>query len=174
MIKVGNLEDLIDTKWIDDVVDIVLNNTGMLRPREGGKPEGDKGNREWQRAIDSGYSPEEIYFEMFDKNNLDYDIPTFHTCGRDRHWWITKMSPGQFMPMHVDPHTEYQANADRFWIPLQDWEPGHIFMYENIPVNDYKKADVFKYNNPQALHGAANIGLNTRIVLQVTLYEEDK
>lgn len=167
MIKIGKITE---TDWIDTVVNEVLSKTGTLRPQQGGKPAGAEGDREWQRAIDSGYNPTDVYFQMFDESNLIARIPNFHTCGRQRHWWLTKMMPGNFMPMHVDPHTEQQDNADRFWIPLQDWQPGHIFMYENIVVTDYKKGDIYKYTDSTALHGAANIGFTPRIVLQITLH----
>jgi hypothetical protein len=81
------------------------------------------------------------------------------------------MLPGNFMPMHMDPHTVQQQNADRFWIPLQDWQPGHIFMYEDYVTTNYKKGDIFQYANSAALHGAANIGSTPRVVLQITLHE---
>ena len=87
------------------------------------------------------------------------------------HWWITKMLPGNFMPMHTDPHTLYESNSKRFWMPWQDWQPGHIFMYENKVITDYKAGDVWEYENSAALHGAANIGFVPRIVLQVSSYE---
>lgn len=170
MIKIGNILDTIDTDWIDVVVNEVLNKTGTLRPREGGKPDGVEGDREWSRAIASGYNPEAVYFQMFDKDNLSTEIPIFHECGRERHWWVTKMMPGNFMPMHIDPHTQQQDNVDRLWIPLQDWEAGHIFMYEDTVITDYKKGDIFKYTDPTALHGAANIGFTPRVVLQATLH----
>lgn len=172
MKHVGNLKQMIDTGWIDAVVKEVLSKDGMKRPREGGKPEGAEGEAEWQKALDAGYDPNGEYFQMFDESNLDIEIPTFHTCGRSRHWWITKMMPGDFMPMHIDPHTKQEKNPDRFWIPLQAWELGHIFMYEEEHISNYMKGDVYQYTDPQALHGAANIGLVPRIVLHVTLYEE--
>lgn len=173
MIFVGNLSKLTETSWIDILLKEVLSKEGLKRPKEGGKPEGKEGDAQWQKAIDAGYSPNDVYFQMFDKNNIETEIPEFHTCGRSRHWWITKMNPGNFMPMHVDPHTKQQKNADRFWIPLQDWEHGHIFMYENESICDYVKGDVYQYKDSQALHGAANIGLTPRVVLQITLYEEE-
>lgn len=173
MKRIGNIRDLIDDKWLDDVLNEAMSKTGFLRPREGGKPAGAEGDAEWQKAIDAGYSPDAAYFQMFDKSNLETNIPIFHTCGRSRHWWVTKMMPGDFMPMHVDPHTKQEKNTDRFWIPLQDWEQGHIFMYENEAITNYKKGDVYMYDNSQALHGAANIGLVPRVVLQITLYEEE-
>jgi len=174
MIKVGNLHDMMtDISWLDTLRGEVFSKEGIKRPKEGGKPEGAEGDKEWQNAIDAGYNPTDVYFEMFDQNNIVTSIPKFHTCGRSRHWWITKMNPGNFMPMHIDPHTKQQKNTDRFWIPLQDWEHGHIFMYENLSISNYLKGDVYQYNNSQAIHGAANIGLTARAVLQITLYEEE-
>jgi len=165
---IGNIKN---NTWTDQVVSKVLSTKGILRPKQGGIPEGDEGRREWQRAIDAGYDVNAVYFQMFTQDNLDITVPNISTCGRSQHWWITKMMPGQFMPMHVDPHTLQQENADRFWIPLQDWQPGHIFMYENYVTTDYTKGDIFQYENSAALHGAANIGSVPRVVLQVTLHD---
>jgi hypothetical protein len=167
MKQLGNIKN---NDWIDQVLDKVMSFQGVLRPKEGGVPEGKEGYQEWQKAIDAGYDPNAVYFQMFTKDILDIDIPKFYTCNRKHHWWITKMMPGQFMPMHVDPHTLQQQNADRFWIPLQDWQPGHIFMYENYVTTDYKKGDIYQYTDCAALHGAANIGTMPRVVLQVTLH----
>lgn len=168
MKNIGNIEN---NDWITQVVDKVLSMQGILRPRQGGVPSGEEGYIEWQKAIDAGYDPNAVYFQMFTKDNLQIDVPKISTCKREQHWWITKMLPGNFMPMHIDPHTLQQKNADRFWIPLQDWESGHIFMYENSVTTDYKKGDIFQYTNSAAMHGAANIGITPRVVLQVTLHE---
>jgi hypothetical protein len=169
-----NVTDMgITEKDIDSWYDAFLNAEGMYRPRDGGKPKGPEGESEWQKAIDAGYDPNGCYFQMFDETNSPIEIPTFHKCGRARHWWATKMMPGDFMPMHIDPHTTVQKNAQRFWIPLQDWVIGHIFKYEDTIITNYKKGDIYVYENAQALHGAANIGLVPRIILQVTLYEEE-
>jgi len=170
---VGNLKDLIDTSWVKEVLDETLSKDGILRPKEGGKPEGAEGDAEWQKAVSAGYSPDAVYFQMFNRSNLTTEIPKFHTCGRLRHWWVTKMLPGDFMPMHSDPHTKQERNVDRFWVPLQDWEPGHIFMYENDAIVNYKAGDIYRYSSAQAVHGAANIGLKPRVILQISLYEEE-
>lgn len=169
-----NITDMgITEEELDSWYAAFLEAEGMHRPREGGKPQGPEGEAEWQKAIDAGYNPNASYFQMFDESNSPVEIPVFHKCGRARHWWATKMMPGDFMPMHVDPHTTVQKNAQRFWIPLQDWSIGHIFKYEDEIVTNYKKGDIYDYENAQALHGAANIGLVPRIVLQMTLYEEE-
>jgi hypothetical protein len=172
---IDNMKNLdVSEETLDTWKKLILENEGLHRPRDGGKPQGPEGEKEWQKAIDAGYDPTATYFQMFDKNNCPFELPEFHRCGRSRHWWLTKMMPGDFMPMHVDPHTTVQKNAQRFWIPLQDWEIGHIFKFENEIVTNYKKGDIYEYDDAQGLHGAANIGLTPRVVLQVTLYEEEQ
>jgi hypothetical protein len=44
-------------------------------------------------------------------------------------------------------------------------------MYENRVITDYKKGDVYMYEDASALHGAANIGYIPRIILQVSTYD---
>ena len=56
-------------------------------------------------------------------------------------------------------------------MPLKDWERGHIFVYEDTVVTNYKAGDVYMYESAQALHGAANIGLTPRIVLQFSTHD---
>lgn len=165
---IKNIADQIDPNWLAEV----MSKEGIHRPREGGIPTGPEGESEWQKAIDSGYDPTASYFQMFDQSNCSFDIPAFYTCeNKKHHWWITKMMPGNFMPMHVDPHTKTEKNSQRYWIPLQDWECGHIFAYEDTIITNYKAGDMWVYEDSQALHGAANIGLNPRVVLQVSVYE---
>jgi hypothetical protein len=161
----GNFKHCIDDNWLQEI----LTNRGMGRPAEGKKPNSIEEEIEYQRARDAGYTDNTVYFYMFDKNNVSFtlNLPFIES---DYHWWITKMMPGNFMPMHVDPHTLYESNSQRYWIPLQDWEPGHVFMYENKVITDYKAGDLWTYENSTALHGAANIGFTPRVVLQISTY----
>lgn len=165
---ITNLADKIDPKWLEEV----LSKNGMFRPRDGAKPNTTEMHDEYDKARAAGYSDTGTYFQMFDKTNCSFDIPEFHTCGRKMHWWIIKMMPGDFMPMHIDPHTHYEKNSSRFWMPLIDWEMGHIFVYEDQVIANYKAGDLWEYTDAQALHGAANIGLVPRVILQISLYEE--
>ena len=59
-----------------------------------------------------------------------------------------------------------------YWMPLQDYENGHIFMYEDQVITNYKKGDVWMYSDSTALHGASNIGFTPRIVLQISTFTE--
>ena len=164
---VGNFKEVIDPKWIEEV----LSKDGMFRPRDGKKPDSIELEEEYNKAKQAGYTEEGTYFQMFDKTNVSFDVKP--PCGNSPyfHWWITKMMPGDFMPMHRDPHTAYEQNSRRFWMPLKDWERGHIFVYEDTVVTNYKAGDVYMYESAQALHGAANIGLTPRIVLQFSTHD---
>jgi hypothetical protein len=39
-------------------------------------------------------------------------------------------------------------------------------------VADYKAGDTFIFPDPFGVHGAANIGLTTRITFQITVFDE--
>lgn len=162
----GNYKQYIDNHWLEEI----LNSKGMGRPLEGKKPETPEEELEYQRARLAGYRDDAVYFYMFDKNNVSFEM-NLPFIEEQYHWWITKMLPGNFMPMHVDPHAVFQKNSRRYWLPLQDWEPGHIFMYENQVITDYKAGDLYTYVDATALHGAANIGFTPRVVLQISTYE---
>jgi len=164
---VGNFADWINPAWINEI----LRERGVGRPGEGKKPDSLEEELEYKKAMAAGYDPAAIYFYMFDKNSVSFELPKPPFVENNFHWWITKMLPGQFMPMHVDPHTLYQTNSRRFWMPWQDYLGGHIFAYEDDIVTNYKAGDVYEYSNPNALHGAANVGLVPRIVLQLSTYD---
>ena len=162
----GNYNNWINPDWITEL----LTNRGNGRPAEGQQPNTPEMIEEYRKAKLAGYSDNTIYFWMFDKNNTSFDItPPF--VQRPFHWWITKMLPGNFMPIHVDPHTQIEKNSQRYWVPLQDWESGHIFMYEDQVITNYKAGDVWQYSEAGALHGAANIGHTPRLVLQISEYD---
>ena len=163
---IGNYKSWINPIWIEEI----LNNTGIGRPAEGQQPNTTEMEEEYRKAKNAGYLDDTVYFWMFDKSNTTFDIaPPF--INSSFHWWITKMLPGNLMPMHKDPHTLYEKNSQRYWIPLLDWEPGHIFMYEDQVITNYQAGDVWKYAEAGALHGAANIGFLPRIILQVSTHE---
>lgn len=163
---INNFNHWINPEWIKEL----LANTGTGRPAEGQRPDTPEMVEEYRKAREAGYKDNDIYFYMFDNKNVSFNIePPFVT--EKYHWWITKMLPGNFMPIHKDPHTMYQKNSKRYWMPLQDWEPGHIFLYEDQVITNYKAGDVWMYEEASAVHGAANIGYTPRLVLQVSTYE---
>lgn len=143
----------------------VLSTTGQARPRDW-PPAFAVESNEYARAEEAGYDLSAVNWWVYEEEDLGPLVLPFKKA---YHWWITKLYPGQYMPMHSDPHTHEQS-CNRYWIPLQDYEPGHIFIYKDKLMTNYKAFDTFIYEQSTDIHGAANIGHTPRIVLQVTEY----
>lgn len=160
----GNYKEWIDPTWRN----LVLSTTGQARPRDW-PPINAVESAEYKRYSEAGYDLNAVNWWVYEETDLEIKVnPPW--CQGKIHWWLTKLYPGQFMPMHSDPHT-HDSNCKRFWIPLQDYEPGHIFIYKDQMITGYKTGDVYQYFSSQDMHGAANIGHSPRVVLQITEYD---
>lgn len=158
---IGNYNHWIKSEWLD----FLHTERGIGRPNEGKKPNTEYAIYEQERSKKSGYDLDKTHFYQFNVENFPFEVnPPFIDV--QFNWWIIKMLPGNFVPMHVDPHTIYEKNPIRYWMPLQDWESGHIFMYENFVITDYKAGDVYEWNEAIAVHGSCNIGHSTRLAFQ--------
>lgn len=161
MFCIGNWKNFIDPNLRQNVI----NTKGQARPKDW-PPAFAVESAEYAKAKEAGYDLNAIHWWVYEEKDLGkLNLP----LKNEHHWWITKLYPGQFMPMHTDPHT-HERPCKRYWIPLQDYEPGHIFIYKDKFMNKYKEYDVYLYDHEQDMHGAANIGHTPRIVLQVTEY----
>lgn len=166
MILLGNYKDWIKPEWLDEI----LSTDGIAAPRDLLKKE--NMHSEDLRVKDAGYSIDKVYYNLFesDKVNFKLDIPGINK-GKVK-WWITRMSPGQMMPVHVDPRIGTVENVKRYWMPWTDWEQGHIFVYEDKVISNYRAGDLFLMPDSMAVHGAANVGLTTRITLNIGVVED--
>jgi hypothetical protein len=54
---------------------------------------------------------------------------------------------------------------------LQDWQPGHIFVWKDQTIANYKAGDIFEWSDPELLHGVANLSFNPRYTLQITSHD---
>ena len=160
---IGNYSSWINPIWIAEI----CNSPGYGRPKDW-KPDSLQEEQTYTVASNAGYDLKSVHFWLYEKSNLSFDVIPPWT-NKDIHWWFTKMTPGQFTPMHSDPHT-FERPCVRYWVPMQDYQPGHIFIYKDAMIKDYKLGDVFRYVDSQDVHGAANISYTTRIILQVTEY----
>jgi hypothetical protein len=161
---VGNFSRWVNPLWEH----LVLTRTGQARPRDWPASTAVEAN-EYKRYKEAGYDLTAVNWWVYEDQDLNIDISPPWTTGQV-HWWITKLLPGQYMPMHTDPDT-HGKNCKRYWVPLQDYHPGHIFMYNDQVITNYKLGDVYTYIDSTDLHGAANIGHIPRIILQVTEYD---
>jgi hypothetical protein len=161
---IGNYSSWINDNWISKI----LETPGQARPRDW-PPNSKIEQEEYQKYATSGYDLNAVNWWIYESKDLDITISPPWTTGKI-HWWITKLTPGQFMPMHTDPHT-HDVSCARYWVPLQDYHPGHVFVYKDEMITNYKKGDVYVYTSSTDLHGAANIGQIPRLVLQITEYD---
>lgn len=160
---VGNYSDWINPTWEK----MILATDGQARPRDWPASSAVE-SAEYSRYELAGYNLNAVNWWVYEFADLDVSIIPPWTNGKI-HWWFTKMTPGQFMPMHTDPHA-HDAKCIRYWMPLQDYVPGHVFIYKDEMVNGYKKGDVFQFTESTEIHGAANISHSPRIMLLITEY----
>lgn len=154
--------------WInDDWIEWMLVNDGTPRPSGGSNPD----SEEFNQASQAGYDLSKTYWYIYEPHTFPYDIESPIEVNGNFIWWFIKMLPGQFMPMHKDPHAVHESNSKRYWMPLQDYEPGHVFINENELSIDYKKGDLFEYNESDAIHGSCNIGWTPRLILNFSTFD---
>lgn len=101
--------------------------------------------------------------------NFRFDIPLQYQY---YHWWIIKYQPGDMQPMHFDPHIVNTKDCQRYTMMLTDFEDGHIFVYNDYLLTNYKAGDLFLWPDPMIIHGAANISMNPRLSLQMSFYNK--
>lgn len=161
---IGNYKQWINDEWLT----AIMSSPGYGRPRDW-KADSIQEEEVYKKAIDAGYNLNDVHFWLYEQSNLNFNISPPWVKSSTYHWWFTKMYPGQYTPMHSDPHT-FENGCLRYWVPMQDYQEGHLFIYNNNLIKDYNAGDVFVYENSQDVHGAANLGYSPRIVLQVTEY----
>lgn len=160
---IGNYKEIIKEEYINEI----LNNIGFKGQIAPSSIENKDRYKEYELAIEAGWSTETVYWWRYTNENTSIKLEfPWITSNNSTTWWIVKQTPGQVQPMHVD--VDKTNNCRRYWMPLQDYEPGHILINENYFLSGYKKGDVFEFGTALDLHGSANIGLGTRIVLLVT------
>ncbi len=124
----------------------------------------------------SVYSNNKHSFHMLGPRSLEmedfkFTLPKVPETRNNLNWWFIKLYPGEFQIMHIDPHTVDVKNLVRYTVFLQDWEPGHIFVWDDKYIANYKAGDMYEWSNPMTVHGPANIGYHTRYTLQITMYD---
>ena len=123
-----------------------------------------------------GYAHRNHNFQQFnpkskDMQGFNFTVPKIPDDDRYTLWWFVKLLPGQMQAMHFDPHLIESPNPRRYTIFLQDFQPGHIFVWNNKMISDYKAGDMYEWVDPMCYHGCVNIGYETRYTLQLTTHD---
>ena len=132
-------------------------------------PENEHEAMQHERGRSVGYKLNDTYWYTFEPKDLPFDIvPPLDNVSL---WWFVKMNPGQFMPMHVDQDDHSSATINRYWMPLQDYEIGHLFIYKDSLLSPYKKGDLYMFDDADAFHGSSNIGFSPRLIFNCAQYK---
>lgn len=123
-----------------------------------------------------GFAHKDHNFQQFNAGSEDMKdfkvvLPAFPKQRKLCFWWFVKLLPGQMQAMHIDPHLVEVKDPVRYTMFLEDFQPGHIFVYDDKMISNYKAGDVFEWSDPMIVHGVVNIGYNTRYTLQVTMHD---
>lgn len=177
----ANYKEWLQPKWVEESLEI----PGYRVPMEFFKD--DKLSKEElaglreemdpsEKEIYDVYGTDGIFFHLLESNLFSFDVtrPPWIESDVDFCWEVIKMLPGEFIPVHRDILKRNDTNSKRFWVPMLDWQPGHIFMYKDQYITNYKAGDVFLYDDPRELHSAINLGQNVRLIMQVTTYKEQR
>ena len=156
---VGNYAEAIPKTWVEHM----NKHTGEIRPnnRMVITPEVIEMQNMWRNA---GYGEDSAAtWELFQEK---LDISKFDFCKDKKiQWWVSKVPPGHCFPIHSDTLKPELVNPKRYWIAIDDYKWGHVFLIGDTCLRDYKKGDVFIFDN--SLHGAANVGLLNKYSLQI-------
>jgi hypothetical protein len=185
---IGNYSEWIKQEWLEEV----LNSPGPEIPRDYrvheemvqkslrgffDKISFDEEQKDWQQMNEVYDYDGNFFFEMFDAPDLSFNLkdnrPPFLEFDGPFAWWITKLQPGKFTPMHRDSYS-VNYTTYKYWMAWTDWEPGQVLMTEDEAIIKYKAGDVYKFTDPFILHGAANAGMQTRVALQITTWRPNR
>lgn len=99
-------------------------------------------------------------------------LPEFPQTRNEILWWIVKLKPGQYQTVHQDPHLFTATNPVRYTMYLQDWQPGHIFIYKNKTISNYKAGDLFEWDDSLGEHAVVNLSNTNRYSLQISMQDK--
>jgi|TARA_B110000914_G_C15494652_1_gene462549 hypothetical protein len=159
----GNFAEYIKSEWAEECLSL---------PRDWDKPFCE-GSPEMERLQKADYDLSHSMWAVIEPENVNFkpDFPFLE--GKRYEWWIARILTGQLMPMHKDDESfEEIVDATVHWIPLQDYQSGHVFVINDELITDYKKGDVYTFSKFSDLHGAANIGMVPKLTIMVVVYND--
>ena len=86
---------------------------------------------------------------------------------------VIQINPGQTIPLHQDRHYILQkkfgaGDTWRYLIFLEEWQTGHYFEIQGIPVVSWRAGDYIKFHRSQ-WHLAGNMGTHPFYSAQITV-----
>jgi hypothetical protein len=161
MRHLGNFKD-----WVKPhILDKILTTDGQVRPGAEENESSKQQYNEWNLTEAAGAK---FYFYSKFEEMHDIELPINNSGNLN--WWFVKLNPTYTFPLHQDTFKDDSGSVRRLWIPYQDYIPGHIFIYKDFFIKDYKAGDIFEFDDPLALHGSANLSSIPKVSLQIVEY----
>jgi hypothetical protein len=165
-----------NSSWVNqDYIKLVLSTDGEVRPHPNEEADPWKADQinKWNTiGHDIGGAQWHMYYyKDFGLKSMS-DMPLPLDLPGMTEWWIVKINPTKCFPMHQDAFPNHNKHYRRFWVPLQDYTHGHIFIYNGELVSNYKAGDIYEFTDPLAWHGASNIGFDPKVSFQIAYYQD--
>jgi|APCry1669189883_1035261.scaffolds.fasta_scaffold00192_12 hypothetical protein len=166
---IGNYAYWIKQEWLDYMTNI----EGRSYPSN---PKSELDTHSLAPMIRSGRSANSTICIFYDKENTGFNVEPIWSTSKHSEYWFVKLYPGMLQPLHqdelkFDQYGRRNLTHKKYWIPLMDYERGHVFIYEDTLITNYKKGDVYLYDNDQAFHCAGNMGYSTRYSLNLATWD---
>lgn len=163
----GNYSSWVDPRWSE----YMSENVGEIHPQQNTTEYGEDNNL--QLIKDYGYDIHSVFWYSYESRSFPFEITLPIDAGSNIDWWFVKMMCGNFIPMHKD-HTHGNFDGQscrRFWMPLQDYIEGHVFINGDEFIKDYSAGDLFEYDQHER-HGGFNISMGIpRYTFNFAIYE---
>jgi hypothetical protein len=163
---IGNCHDKLNPEWLEEA----LTTDGELRPNEiflkhiHLESKNDTLVKKW---LELEFDKKKticwrMYYPKINVKDL-IDVSDNAICES----WIVRLDPGKFFPAHIDKLADDDIfDIKRYWVALQDYKWGHLFVCKNKMLHEYKSGDIFEIDKND-LHGSGNIGLVPKVSLQL-------
>ena len=97
--------------WIKpEYIDYIMNNEGVVRPKTLSE---NPDSPEFRKAAEVGYDLNSIMWRIYEDIATPLDIKSPIPTTGEFNWWFIKLMPGNFMPMHRDPHVTWDDGRTR-------------------------------------------------------------
>lgn len=131
---------------------------------------------EYRNKCEPAYGHGKSIFHQFnlmseDMKDFPITLPELPETRKRIFWWFVKLNPGEMQAMHIDPHLVNVKNPVRYTMYLQDYIPGHIFVWDDKLSTNYKAGDLYEWSDPMIVHGCVNISYETRYTMQITMHD---
>jgi hypothetical protein len=176
MIFVGNYAHWIKQEWIDYILENKgTGYPGIKEPENATEQAVMEATEKSLAGIQHAYPADKIYFYAFydedHQEQLNLTLP-IDIYGCHYRWAINKFLPGNTLRMHQDGDLADPKLIDRYWMPMQDYQDGHIFICGGKFMSDYKKGDLFQFEDSTDTHGSCNITYTPRLTFTFIVYRD--